>query len=653
MPVVALRTCVRMIPRRSDGTSRSSCSSGRSPSWRPTSTPRRAAGSASSPSSTAARAGPTGAAAPAPTGSPGAAGSRPSPRASTCASRGGSSRSRSCGPRSRTGRLSYSKVRALTRVEEVEREEDLLSLAEHATAAQLERLVRAYRGVVAVERSEPERWVAWSHDADGSLLLRARLPAEEGALVVAALEAAREAAWERVEPERALPRKRPRREDASAEAPVDSETLPRKRRRRAVRRSRTRSCSWPTRCSPPALPRAPAATGTRWWCTSMPPCWRATPGAAGCCELADGTPLAPETARRLACDASIVALTERGGRTLDVGRKTRSIPPALRRALAARDRGCRFPGCDRARVRRPPHPSLGARRRHEPRQPGAPVPPPPRARPRGRLHGRAAPRRRDPIPPPRRAPDRALSAAPPGRVAAMRTRADRSRRLRAALHRADGPGLRGRRDAGDRPARHGHRTPRGRDGVLEGRSRSEIVRVTAAVPSAGTSVTRTLIRSVRDRWRLSAARDLRVSLTLSFSRDGAVAVRRPVPVDVVRRPTFSRSRGRGVDGGLRAQPPGLVGAREQRDDARAGGGAGSSSCCGSASARSRGVGVGVGVTVGVAVGVAVGVGRRRRDHGRLALDRREPQSVVVGAPGRRRAVVVDESGPRRPRRCVA
>ena len=74
------------------------------------------------------------------------------------------------------------------------------------------------------------------------------------------------------------------------------------------------------------------------------------PGAAGCCELADGTPLAPETARRLACDASIVALTERDGRTVDVGRKTRSIPPSLRRALAARDRGCRFPGCDRARV---------------------------------------------------------------------------------------------------------------------------------------------------------------------------------------------------------------------------------------------------------------------------------------------------------------
>ena len=108
------------------------------------------------------------------------------------------------------GRLSYSKVRALTRVEEVRQEDDLLSLAEHATAAQLERLVRAYRGVVAVERAEPERWVAWNHDADGSLLLRGRLPADEGALVLAALEASRKRhASVRRRPRKALPRKRP------------------------------------------------------------------------------------------------------------------------------------------------------------------------------------------------------------------------------------------------------------------------------------------------------------------------------------------------------------------------------------------------------------------------------------------------------------
>jgi hypothetical protein len=91
------------------------------------------------------------------------------------------------------GRLSYSQVRALTRVEKVVEEEKLLSLARHATAAQLERLVRAYRGVVAraeaAEHGGPERWVRWSHADDGSLLLQARLPAEEGAVVLEALQA--------------------------------------------------------------------------------------------------------------------------------------------------------------------------------------------------------------------------------------------------------------------------------------------------------------------------------------------------------------------------------------------------------------------------------------------------------------------------------
>jgi hypothetical protein len=92
------------------------------------------------------------------------------------------------------GRLSYSKVRALTRVGEIAAEQELLDVARHATAAQLERLVRAYRGVRAVEaraRGErAERWVTWSYDDDGSLSLHARLPGEEGAMLVAAIEAA-------------------------------------------------------------------------------------------------------------------------------------------------------------------------------------------------------------------------------------------------------------------------------------------------------------------------------------------------------------------------------------------------------------------------------------------------------------------------------
>jgi hypothetical protein len=56
--------------------------------------------------------------------------------------------------------------------------------------------------------------------------------------------------------------------------------------------------------------------------------------------------MAAETARRLACDASVVNLIENdGGEPLDVGRKTRTISAPLRRLLNARDQGCRFPGC--------------------------------------------------------------------------------------------------------------------------------------------------------------------------------------------------------------------------------------------------------------------------------------------------------------------
>ena len=60
---------------------------------------------------------------------------------------------------------------------------------------------------------------------------------------------------------------------------------------------------------------------------------------AGGCELEDGSPIAPATARRIACDASLV----------QNGRRIRTIASATRRALRTRDRGCRFPGCENRR----------------------------------------------------------------------------------------------------------------------------------------------------------------------------------------------------------------------------------------------------------------------------------------------------------------
>ena len=69
-------------------------------------------------------------------------------------------------------------------------------------------------------------------------------------------------------------------------------------------------------------------------------------GGTGRCEIEPHSALAGETARRLCCDAGIVAAVDGpAGEPLAVGRRTRTIPSAMRRALLIRDRGCRFPGC--------------------------------------------------------------------------------------------------------------------------------------------------------------------------------------------------------------------------------------------------------------------------------------------------------------------
>jgi hypothetical protein len=72
----------------------------------------------------------------------------------------------------------------------------------------------------------------------------------------------------------------------------------------------------------------------------------ADPEAAGQSVLEDGARVPAGTSQRLACDASRVVMRhDPEGRVVEVGARTRTIPPALRRALHHRDRGCRFPGC--------------------------------------------------------------------------------------------------------------------------------------------------------------------------------------------------------------------------------------------------------------------------------------------------------------------
>jgi hypothetical protein len=223
------------------------------------------------------------------------------------------------------GELSYAKVRALTRVADAGSEEELLELARVMTAAQLERAVSAYRRVTTADANDlhEDAHLTTFWDADGSLVIRGRLAPEEGALFLRALEAARDSLWEqarKAERGSAEPRRGPR----SAEALV------------ALADAALAS-------------RGDRAGGERYQLVVHVDADALANDGEGGCALDDGPALAPETARRLACDASLVAFGERNGESVRVGRKTRVIPPALRRALRARDRGCRFPGCENRR----------------------------------------------------------------------------------------------------------------------------------------------------------------------------------------------------------------------------------------------------------------------------------------------------------------
>jgi hypothetical protein len=244
------------------------------------------------------------------------------------------------------GKLSYSQVRALSRVASAELEPALLELAQYSTAAQLERTLRAYRGVVERELSpddqaHAERYLVCEQDDDGSLLLRGRLPADEGALILAALDAARNSL--RAEPADAPSSEG---EDASAEADAPlAEQAPPSNASALLLMAETLLGSGPVdrsgADSHQVIVHVDAAALTAARDEDGEP--------DGACQLDDGPLIHPETARRLACDASVVRILERDGRPLSVGRRTRSIPPALRRALQSRDRCCRFPGCTQRR----------------------------------------------------------------------------------------------------------------------------------------------------------------------------------------------------------------------------------------------------------------------------------------------------------------
>ena len=206
----------------------------------------------------------------------------------------------------RTGEISYSKVRAMTRVATAGNEEDLLTMARCATGAQLEKICRLKRRVNRLEdvkEVEGRRYVVERPTEDGMVSIQLRLLPEEAATVLKAFEVM--GGGQRAD---------------GAVALAESALAGRLRGTEDDEES--------------AGVRPPVEVVVHVQAADL----------EGRTELGDG--ISAETSRRILCDAGVVPLLEDDqGRTIDVGRKTRTIPAALRRALDARDGGCRFPGC--------------------------------------------------------------------------------------------------------------------------------------------------------------------------------------------------------------------------------------------------------------------------------------------------------------------
>jgi hypothetical protein len=231
------------------------------------------------------------------------------------------------------GRLSYSKVRALSRVAAPEIEAELLLIAEDATAAQLERVLAGLGGALdEIERGRLRRHLRTAWEQDGMLRVSGVLPAEEGELLLRALDAARDGLREGEDvagPEASGGAGREHPDTADALVCL-AETLLATGPQAAAGGERNQ-----------VIVRVDAGSLGRGG--------QAATAAAGIARVGSGGRIGSEDARRIACDASIVTLVERDGEPLSVGRRTRSIPPAIARALRARDSGCRFPGCTRTR----------------------------------------------------------------------------------------------------------------------------------------------------------------------------------------------------------------------------------------------------------------------------------------------------------------
>ena len=233
------------------------------------------------------------------------------------------------------GRLSYSKVRALTRIAEPDTEVALLELAVELTASQVERTVRQWRR--ADESNEgappPEDRPSFDHwwDESGMLTVKARMPPEAGAAFMAAIDSLAE---------RTARRERAQATRHGTEPAVEK---PAARRLAALSTLADVAVDSDRRAGDP--PRREVVV-------HVDAAVLADDAAAGRAYVEGGPALTPAVARRMLCEATVVTMLEQGREPLAVGRRKRRATRAQRLALLRRDGGCARPGCPESRIER-------------------------------------------------------------------------------------------------------------------------------------------------------------------------------------------------------------------------------------------------------------------------------------------------------------
>ena len=270
------------------------------------------------------------------------------------------------------GKVSYSKVRALTRVLTPANEATLLGYAQAGSASQLERIVRGYRQVRETNDDpgdvEDKRTVWWRWDDDGMLSFGGRADTDEGAAFLTALGIAHDALYPVAAPSAGPNRVPAETPDTGAqpEPPVDEPPA-------------SAADATPDEPAAPVPAGTPLAGGGTRWADAMgvlvdtmlaagptPVEGRGDvliqvdlgllaagdndPSGRYAARIAEGPGLDTHLIERILCDCNVQAVvTGADGNPLNLGRSRNQVNRHQRRALKLRDGGCCWPGCDQRR----------------------------------------------------------------------------------------------------------------------------------------------------------------------------------------------------------------------------------------------------------------------------------------------------------------